>query len=44
MLQLKYWLLLPNVVHCDNVTKLDKSTIFNNPYETYITVANSYQN
>jgi hypothetical protein len=44
LLQLKYWLLLPNVVYTDNVTKIDKSTIFNNPHETYITVANSYTN
>jgi hypothetical protein len=43
LLQLKYWLLLPNVIHCDNVTKLDKSDIFKNSYDTYITIANSYQ-
>lgn len=44
LLQLKYWLLLPNVVNCDNVTKLDKSNIFETSHETYITVANSYVN
>ena len=42
LLQLKYWLLLPNVVHTDNVTKIDKSNIFNNHHDTYINVANSY--
>jgi TFIIF-interacting CTD phosphatase-like protein len=42
LLQLKYWLLLPHVINCNDVTKLDLNNVFTDPYETYIEIANSY--
>jgi len=44
LLKLKYWLLLPHVRNCDDVTKLDLSTIFDYDHENYIKIANSYEN
>lgn len=43
LLKIKYWFLLPYVVNCDNITKIDKSHIFDNSHEIYIDVANSYK-
>lgn len=36
LLQFKYWLLQPEVVSNTDVNKLDKSTIFTTPLETYL--------
>lgn len=41
LLQLKYWLLQPEVVNSRDVTMLDKSTIFSVPLETYKNRLNS---
>ena len=35
LLQLKYWLLLPEVKYCSDITKIDLSNIFNESYENY---------
>jgi len=43
LLKLKYWLLLPHVRNCDDVTKLDMSTIFDHDHEDYKNIANSYE-
>lgn len=42
LLKLKYWLLLPPVENCDDVTKLDMSSIFKYTHEQYIKIKNSY--
>ena len=42
LLQLKYWLLLPHVIHAEDITLLDKSTIFSYPHEDYKAIADSY--
>lgn len=43
LLKLKYWLLLPHVRNCDDVTKIDMTTIFDYDHEDYKNIANSYE-
>lgn len=42
LLQLKYFLLLPHVIHSDDITKVDMTTIFDHDYRDYQNIANMY--
>lgn len=42
LLQIKYFMMLPHVIHADDITKIDMTRIFDYDYKDYQNIANMY--